>query len=67
MSALFAARVCGLQADTNSVVAVFLCLVSFSASVYAHGGGLDAAGCHNTERRVTTTVTAGVGARIRCF
>ncbi|WP_407065406.1 YHYH domain-containing protein [Cupriavidus numazuensis] len=50
MSAMPAARVRSLQAGTSGVVAVFLCLVSFSASVYAHGGGLDANGCHTNRK-----------------
>ncbi|QEZ44148.1 YHYH domain-containing protein [Cupriavidus oxalaticus] len=50
MSALPAALVRSLQAGTNSVVTVFLCLVSFSVSVYAHGGGLDANGCHTNRK-----------------
>ncbi|MGE8450690.1 MAG: YHYH domain-containing protein [Pseudomonadales bacterium] len=50
MSALPAADVRNLQAGAVGVVAVFLCLVSFSASVYAHGGGLDATGCHTNRK-----------------
>ncbi len=49
MSKLPAAHVRNLQAGRNGVIAVFLCLVSFSASVYAHGGGLDANGCHKSK------------------
>ncbi|WP_458766294.1 YHYH domain-containing protein [Cupriavidus basilensis] len=50
MSALPAAYVRSLQAGTNGVVAVILCLVSFSASAYAHGGGLDATACHTNRK-----------------
>ncbi|WP_084085381.1 YHYH domain-containing protein [Cupriavidus sp. USMAA2-4] len=50
MSALTAVYVHSLQAGANRVVAVLLCSISFSTSVYAHGGGLDAAGCHTNRK-----------------
>lgn len=50
MSAPTAAQVRSLQAVANGVVTVLLCSISFSTSVYAHGGGLDAAGCHTNRK-----------------
>ena len=64
MSAPTAAHIRSLQAGANGVVAVLLRSISFSTSVYAHGGGLMPMGATRIERRVTTIVTAGVEARI---
>lgn len=50
MSALPAAHVRSLQVGANGIVAVLLCSISFSTAVYAHGGGLDANGCHNNRK-----------------
>lgn len=48
MGAMSAVR--NFRAGATAVVAVFLSLLSLSNLVYAHGGGLDANGCHTNRK-----------------